>query len=207
MDQVISDGLDSYDGDLVDKSAAPIIKYTEPKEEGPYEWSEWTSCNASCGNGYRFRKYCNEKRCIKNASEVCHLKLCSKEKLMLGMMLSFKRYPMALHAANTGDTDALKMMLFRGNMFYTMLMDDEDLTPTDIIKKFVRLQFAFKSSGGVASLKSSEDSSETSSFDTRLKAKDYILMRLVDGDFDSIDFESLDPQERHLAKKIKHMIK
>merc|ERR1711933_90486 len=38
MDQVISDGLDSYDGDLVDKSAAPIIKYTEPKEEGPYEW-------------------------------------------------------------------------------------------------------------------------------------------------------------------------
>ena len=60
------------------------------------------------------------------------------------MMLSFRRFPMALHAANDGDIDALKMILFRGNMFYTLLMDDEDMTPTDIIKKFVRLQFAFK---------------------------------------------------------------
>ena len=60
------------------------------------------------------------------------------------MMLPFGRFPMALHAANSGDIDALKMLLFRGNMFYTLLMDDDDMTPTDVIKKFVRLQFAFK---------------------------------------------------------------
>ena len=63
---------------------------------------------------------------------------------MLSMVVPFRHLPMALYSANSGDTDALRMLLFRGNMYYTLLMDDDDLTPTDIIKQFVRLQLAFK---------------------------------------------------------------
>ena len=144
MTSAVSDGMDNYKGSLIDKSAKPKIKYTEPKQEGPYKWSSWSTCSAYCGNGQQTRNYCNEKRCTNTETAVCHEKICSKEKLMLSMMLSFGRFPMALHAANSGDIDALKMLLFRGNMFYTLLMDDDDMTPTDIIKKFVRLQFAFK---------------------------------------------------------------
>ena len=98
------------------------------------------------------------------------------------------------------------MMLFRGNMFYTMLMDDDDLTPTDIIKKFVRLQFAFKSSGagGGVQLKSSSNHGDVE----ELRQKDYILMKIEDGEFDYLDFDRLarlnDPR---IAKTIKKMIK
>ena len=63
---------------------------------------------------------------------------------MLSMLVPFRHFPMALHSANSEDTDALRMLLFRGNMYYTLLMDDDDSTPTDIIKQFVRLQLAFK---------------------------------------------------------------
>ena len=204
METVVSDGLETYDGDLIDKTEKPKIAYTEPEPEGPYEWSAWTSCSASCGNGQRSRKYCNEKRCIESDSEVCHLKLCSKEKLMLSIMMSFRRLPMALHAANEGDTDALKMMLFRGNMFYTMLMDDDDLTATDIIKKFVRLQFAFKSSDGGAQLKSSS----TGEHAEKLRQKDFILMKIEDGELDFLDFDRLAQlKDPRIAETIKKMIK
>ena len=88
------------------------------------------------------------------------------------------------------------------NMFYTMLMDDDDLTPTDIIKKFVRLQFAFKSSGGGAQLKSSSNGGHVE----ELRQKDYILMKIEDGEFDYLDFDRLarlnDPRIAKTIKKI-----
>ena len=58
-----------------------------------------------------------------------------------------------------------------------------------------------KSSGGSASLKSGAKQ------DKKLRGKDYILIRMEEGELDWLDFDQFDPEDPDVVKKLKSIIK
>merc|ERR1711933_488058 len=72
------------------------------------EWSKWSQCSAACGNGEEKRT-----RGVESESRLCHIKLCSREKWLLSMVVPGEALPMVLHASESGDLFLLKLMLYQ----------------------------------------------------------------------------------------------
>lgn len=111
-------------------------------------WSEWSSCNAACGNGVSARSKTCTGTCNSSPpteTRLCHMKLCTTTQVMTSLFVNPGALPLVLHAANDNNTFLMKMLLYDSNLdlifTYAMIEDKpEDETPTDVLTNFFKFQ-------------------------------------------------------------------